>query len=292
MDLSTFIITVFCLVDDWLKERPPLRRRGPKPRLTDSEVLTIEIAGEFLGLDTDRALFRYFRCHYGEFFPTLRKVHRTTFARQAANLWSLKEGLWQHMLGQVHFDPAISLLDSFPVPVCRFARAYRCRRLAEGSAFGHDEMAKQKFYGLRAHLKVCWPGVISSTSLAPANVHDLHLVEELLEGAKGWALGDRSYWSPKLAERLAEGGVFLLASRNSSKKEQKGWPRFLVQKRRRIETVIGQLVERYKAKKVWARDLWHLTSRWLRKILSHTVAVYFCQRAGLSSLRFSGLLTD
>jgi hypothetical protein len=29
--------------------------------------------------------------------------------------------------------------------------------------------------------------------LTPADVHDLRLAEELLEGAKGWALGDRNY---------------------------------------------------------------------------------------------------
>jgi hypothetical protein len=55
---------------------------------------------------------------------------------------------------------------------------------------------------------------------------------------------------------------------------------------------IGQLVGRYDAKKMWARDRWHLTSRWLRKVLSHTMAVHLCQRAGLSPLRFSDLLTD
>jgi len=55
--------------------------------------------------------------------------------------------------------------------------------------------------------------------------------------------------------------------------------------------VFSQLVERYNAKKRWARDRWHLTSRWLRKVLSHTVAVYFCQRVGLSPLSFAELLT-
>jgi hypothetical protein len=30
-------------------------------------------------------------CHYREWFPTLCEVHRTTFARQAANLWKVKE---------------------------------------------------------------------------------------------------------------------------------------------------------------------------------------------------------
>jgi hypothetical protein len=65
----------------------------------------------------------------------------------------------------------------------------------------------------------------------------------------------------------------------------------LVQKRRTIETVISQLVERYRAKKVWAKERWHLTSGFMRKVLSHTMAVYFCQQIGLSPLRFAELLT-
>ena len=110
MDLSTFIVSVFCLIDDHLKGRR-IRRRGPAPKLSDSEVLTIEVVGEFLGLDTDLALYRYFRRHYGEWFPALCEVHRTTFLRQAANLWAIKESLWRHLLDEIRFDPAISLVD-------------------------------------------------------------------------------------------------------------------------------------------------------------------------------------
>ena len=92
MDLSTFIVAVFCLVDDRLKAER-IRQRGPAPKLSDAEVITIEIIGEFLGLDTDKAIRRYFRRHYGEWFPKLGEVHRSTFARQAANLWKVKERL-------------------------------------------------------------------------------------------------------------------------------------------------------------------------------------------------------
>jgi hypothetical protein len=127
-----------------------------------------------------------------------------------------------------------------------------------------DEMSKQTFYGIRAHLHVCWPGLIVDMNLAPANVHDLHMAEELLlerGGAKGWALGERNYWSPRPTERLKAEGLDLLAPYRSKKREKGFWPRFVVRKRRRIETVIGQLVERYRAKKMWTRDRWHLTSR-------------------------------
>jgi hypothetical protein len=110
-------------------------------------------------------------------------------------------------LTQVSFDPAVSILDSFPMPVCRFGRAYRCRRLAGLAAFGRDEGAKQTYYGLRAHLRVCWPGVIIDGHLAPANLHDLAMADDLLADAHGWALGDRAYWSPVRAGLLADHGV-------------------------------------------------------------------------------------
>lgn len=306
MELNTFIVAVFCLVDDWLERREePLRGRGPKPELSDSEVLTLEIVGEFLGIDTDEGLFRYFRRHYAEWFPALRKVHRTTFVRQTANLWKAKQLLWRHLLEEkVSFDPMISIVDSFPVPVCRFARAYRCRRLREVSAYGHDSSSGKKgkaglFFGLKAHVRVCWPGVIAEADLAAANHHDLSVAEAILaetrhQQGRGWVLGDRNYHSPDLGEVLLDSrGLELVAPHKSSKKERHPWPRWLVNKRRRIETVFSQFVERFNAKKVWARDRWHLTSRFMRKILSHTVAVYFSQQSGLSSpLRFSELVTD
>jgi hypothetical protein len=105
-------------------------------------------------------------------------------------------------------------------------------------------------------------------------------------------LGDRSYWSPARAELLADQGIWPLSPSRLARRPGPRLPRRLVQARRRIETVIGQLVERYHAKRVWARDAWHLWSRWQRKLLSHTLAVYLCQQTGLGSLRFADLLTS
>ncbi len=122
MDLTTFIIEVFCWIDDALQHRQ-LRQHGPAPLLRDSEVLTMEVVGEFLGMDTDRELYDYFRQSWADWFPALCRLDRTTFARQAANLWHVKESLWQRLLAQVSYDPAIVLVDSFPVPLARFARA-------------------------------------------------------------------------------------------------------------------------------------------------------------------------
>jgi hypothetical protein len=291
MDITTYLISVYCLVDDWLKGKR-IRQRGPQPQLSDSEVLTMEIVGEFLGIDTDQGLYNFFRRHFGDWFPTLQQVDRTTFTRQAANLWVIKEQLFVHLSQLVPHDPLISVVDSFPMPVCRFARANRCRTFAGLSAFGYDEVARQIYYGLRAHVRICWPGVIVATTLAPANVHDTVAADELLQGVQGWVLGDRNYWKPDWQLGLKERNLTLMAPFKSAKHQKFHYPHWLVEKRYRIETVFGQLVDRFHAKKVWARDAWHLTSRWWRKLLSHLIAVLFCQQIGLSPLRFSELLID
>jgi hypothetical protein len=138
--------------------------------------------------------------------------------------------------------------------------------------------------------------VLVEATLAPADAHDLWVVEsELLSGGGEGTIvmGDTNYSSPTLAEYLARYGMNLLAPEKSSlKRGRHPWGRWLTGVRRRIETVISQLVERYGMKRVGARDVWHLSSRFWRKILGHTCCVVLCQRAGLSPLRFSELVTD
>lgn len=291
MDHITFLISVFCLVDDFLKDKR-LRQRGPQPILRDSEVVTMEIVGEFLGIDTDSGLFHYFRRHYGDWFPALRRVHRTTFVRQAASLWWVKQQLWATLIERVRHDALISITDSLPIPVCRFARAYRCRILVGHTAFSKDQVARQTFLGVRAYVRISLPGVITDFRLAPANVHDLEAAEDIFDGLQGWALGDRNYWSPALKEKGLSQGLFWLTPYKSAKREKQSWPRWLSCKRYLVDTVFSQLTERFHAKRVWARDAWHFFSRWLRKVLSHTMAVFFCQQLGLPSLHFADLLTD
>jgi hypothetical protein len=291
VDLSTFIVAVFCLIDDRLKGLGRLRARGPAPTLCDSEVLTIEVVGEFLGIDEDTELFAYFRRHYAHFFPNLLRVHRTTFSRQAANLWKAKERLWQELVSGSPHDPGFALADSFPLPACLFARAYRCRRFKGEAAFGKDTLLKQTFYGFRVHARVCWPGVITRISVAPADAHELSVVPELTERTFGLIVGDRNYHSPNTKEELVRMGIELLAPYSSKKKDPA--PRksaFLSRLRYRIDTVFSQLVVRYSVKRVWARDLWHLASRLLRKVLSHTVAFLLNHQVGNPPLQLAKLL--
>lgn len=94
MSKEAFIITVFCLVSDILKQHPMtqrLRTRDFSPNLADAEVITMEIVGEFFGIDTDKGIWSYFKTHWLAWFPTLGS--RSAFVRQAANLWRIKQVL-------------------------------------------------------------------------------------------------------------------------------------------------------------------------------------------------------
>ena len=208
MDLNTFIVCVFCLIDDQLKGRQrTYRSRGPTPKLSDSEVLTMEIVAEFLGIDTDKGIYTYFKRHYPHYFPKVREIHRTTFTRQAANLWVIKEMLWQHLLEHellvlAEEEVPLLVIDSFPIPVCKKSRSYRCKVMRELSERGRDTNLG-RFLGMRAHLVVVWPGIIVRANVCGADTHDLHLAERLLEGmGRGWVLADRNYWSPNVMEQL------------------------------------------------------------------------------------------
>jgi hypothetical protein len=278
MDLETLIVSVFVWIDDalmaWQQETRRLRARGPAPVLADSEVLTMELVGEFLGIDQDSAILAYFQRHHQALFPKSTQIHRTTFARQASNLWAAKEALWPRAVAELPCDPTLALIDSIPVPVCRLAHAPRCRRFRAEAAFGRDATSRSFFYGLRVHLRVNWPGIVTAVSVAPANCSDLEVAPEVVAGLRGDVLADRNYWNPRLSAELATEGITLLTPyRHRSEDPTPQRSRLLNRVRRQIETIASQLVERFRLKRIWARDAWHLTNRILRKVLSHTLII-------------------
>lgn len=75
MTLEMYITTVFCLVDDFLRDElggESIRTRGEAPQLTDAEVITMELVGEqHLGLGSDKRIWEYFKWHWQDWFPKL-----------------------------------------------------------------------------------------------------------------------------------------------------------------------------------------------------------------------------
>jgi len=129
MDRDDFIIAVFLVVCEHYKaiqKQYRLRRGGFTPALTDEEVITMEICGEYFKLACDKDIFAYFHTHYLHFFPKL--TDRSSFVRQAANLWQVKAAIQKRLVcvsGQ--FNDPVQVIDTLPMPVCVLTRAMRDR---------------------------------------------------------------------------------------------------------------------------------------------------------------------
>src|SRR5262249_28168154 len=214
MTPQELLLEVFCLVDDELQALGlgRLRRRGPAPALADSEVITMELVGEFWKLGTDQDLFRHFRRYHTADFPALARVHRPSFARQAANLWRVKQLIQQRLARRLAGDDPLWLVDSLPIDACQFARATFCARFRGEADYGYCHLRKRTFYGFRLHLRTSHDGIVLGYQLAPARASEKAVLPELglLTGSVG--IGDRNYWSPALRDRLAAGGRARLAA--------------------------------------------------------------------------------
>jgi hypothetical protein len=118
LDLDSSIIAVFSWIDEVMLQPTDGHNQwqhGLQPRLADSEVLT-EKWCDYLGQEYETALFAYLRRHYAHFFPRVCRVHRIIFVRQAANLWRIKERLWQWLLRPVPHDSQFAILNGLPLP--------------------------------------------------------------------------------------------------------------------------------------------------------------------------------
>ena len=295
--LSTedFIIAVFCCVDDlWhqLTQGRKIRRGGFAPSLSDSEIITMEIVGEFLGIETDKGIWSYFRANWRQLFPKLKS--RSTFVRQAANLWQYKQELQKLLARNLGgFADSIHIIDGFPIPLCHYQRAKKCRLFTTEADFGYCSAKDEKYYGFHGHLVISAEGVITGFSLTAANASEREVLWDVVEGIKGLLLGDKGYLSAALENDLNFYDIELQTPKRSNMIDErpKHWVRLLIKTCRLIETVIGQLVERFHLAKVKARDLWHLTSRIHRKLLAHTIALWL-NRHSHHPLSFKQLISD
>ena len=294
MKLIDYIVNVFVMADDFCKTYFPdrsLRTRGPSPKLADSEVITMELVGEYMGFDTDERIYQYFDRHWRELFPKL--PDRSNFVRQCANLWHVKQCFFEYLSHCA--DHYLQIIDSVPIEVCKFIRSRTTKQFKDTAAYG--KWFGRTFFGYRLHLKITDIGIIRRFILAPANEHDIKYAEPLIDSdCMGWILGDKGYRSKPLRQKLwDERKVYFHTSVRRMDRKDSPLPkqtiRVLTGKRRLIETVAGQLEQRFSIKTTFARDLWHLVNRIIRKILSHTVCVVLNMKMNIDPLKLRLLIS-
>lgn len=287
-----FIIFVFYCIDERIKKLGQIRSRGFNPKLSDSEVITMEIVGEFLGFDSDKGIWEYFSREWKDWFPNI--TSRSTFARQAANIWKIKQQIQKQLFAEMNDSlDCVRIVDGFPIPVCHFARARRGACFKGEAGYGRCPSKNQVYYGFKGHLLITASGAIAAFMATPANIEEHQTIEELSDSFKGLVIGDKGFISESLKGRLKENEIDLQTPLKKNMKDGRS-PQFVSKIksiRRMVETVIAQLIHRFHFTKVWARDQWHLISRLSRKLLAHTLGVFLNRKIGRSPIKFDGLLS-
>src|SRR5438067_6582467 len=120
LDKATVLTTLFTIVDDAMKGsaviQQVLKRPGPAPHLTDSEVITIALYQELIGEPREDHFFRLHQASLQTYFPGLNE--RSRYNRRKRDLWSVILAVrvsLQLVLDDLALEET-AVLDSGPVP--------------------------------------------------------------------------------------------------------------------------------------------------------------------------------
>jgi len=241
------ILELFCDVDDfclWFARCTPRRvlglvkaKRGPKPSLVMSEIMTIII-------HFHQSHYRDFKAYYAQHvlvhlrseFPGLVSYTRFVELMPAALL-----PLCVYLHSRLASSHGLAFIDSTPLPVCHNKRISRHKVFAGLAARGKTSMGW--FYGFKLHLIVDERGELLAFYLTPGNVGDRQPVPHMAKKLWGKLFGDRGYLSQALFEQLFRRGLQLITPlrKNMRNRLMPLMDKLLARKRSIIETINDQL---------------------------------------------------
>jgi len=279
------IIFWFVHIDDGYKKLiaqrgSPLRKRGPEPRMSDSEVMTISLVIETFFNGCEEIGYAFVCQFLSHLFPDLLNLDR--FNHRRRQLISVIEAIRRQFRQQL-LDPeeTVRLVDSAPVTLMTYTRGARCESVYGPEYFGVVTSKKGKFFGLRLHLTTTPDQLIDEWMLAPASVPDGKAVDALLENCTDLAvLGDKAYNDEELEDRLwRKRRIQLLPLRKNNQKKQ--WSddvrRAIGRVRHRVETVFSVLTTVFNVQRPRGRSLAGHVVRVATCILAHTMSFLIAQ---------------
>lgn len=279
-NFEDFILTVYVLIDDLYQQFAPAniknRRNVFNSKLSDSEIITISICGELAGIDSEKAWYSFVKRNYKNLFPEF--CSRTRFNRTRRALMQVTELLRQKLLSV--FGMICSpyfIVDSFPLPVCKFGRARYCHSFrADGADYGKCPSKKETYFGYKVHALITLEGFITSFEITPASIDDREGLKDLVINQSNiTVIGDKGYIGDFLVNQMYEQGICLMTLKRSNSKNNWAKPvrQLIFRLRRRVETVFSQLSEQLNAERVLAKSFQGLCTRLVNKVLAYNICL-------------------
>ncbi|MEE6130353.1 IS982 family transposase [Chryseobacterium arthrosphaerae] len=149
-----------------------------KPKLSDLELIAINISAEYLSIDSEYQLFRYLSNS-----KLKGMIERSVYNRRKRKLFLHMENIRKIMVDRFHDIESIFIVDSMPLEICKNARANRSKICKEDEfsfpSKGYCASQSSYYYGYKLHAICSVSGIFQSFDISTASIHDIHFLQDI-----------------------------------------------------------------------------------------------------------------
>ena len=142
-----------------------------KPKLTDLQVIAINLTSEYMSIDSEYQLFRILPIEIKSL------IDRSVYNRRKRKLFIYLEDIRKRLSDKFNESEQYFIVDSMPLEVCKLSRSSRSKICRETDYAhpnrGYCPSQKMHYYGYKLHAICSVKGIFQSLDISPSSVHDI-----------------------------------------------------------------------------------------------------------------------
>ena len=181
----------------------------------------------------------------------------------------------------------VSIIDSFPIPLCQPIRNFRSKVLGDYANIGYNATKGQYFYGCKCHALVSESGYVIDYVISPASIADSTMAEKVLsQFGTPIVLGDMGYLGQVLHDRLELKEIELITPvRMNMKKKDITFPNF--SKRRKVIERVFSFLTNLGAERCKSRSSYGFLVKLEMTLLTYSLILKSAKTVNSMTLRYS-----
>jgi len=249
-------------------------RQIRKPKLSDLELIALNLTAEYSSIDSESQLFRKLP------EAITNKIERSVYNRRKRKLAFAMEKIRQKLSRFFNEYEDYYIVDSMPLEVVKLARSSRskiCKEKYETAPdMGYSASQKMYFYGYKLHAVASVNGIIQSFDLTKASTHDIRYLTDIkYQFSDCVIIGDKGYLNAEYQlDLFTSNNIKLEVPMRANQHNYKKQASIFRRTRKRIETIFSQLCDQFMIRRNYAKTFDGFRTRIISKITSFTIIQY------------------
>lgn len=210
-----------------------------KPKLSDKELIAINLTAEYMGIDSECQLFRILPSNLKN------RIERSVYNRRKRRLFEAHNKIRLKLSNYFNEFEDYFIVDSMPLEICKMSRANRskiCREdVISSPSRGYCASQSMPYFGYKLHAVCSVNGVIKDFDLTNASVHDIHYLKDVKNQMKDCVLlADKGYLSAEYQlDLFTQSNIKIEVPMRKNQHNFKQQPYIFRKSRKRIETIFS-----------------------------------------------------